>query len=58
MMLEREAELMRVRLKKKGKADLRNYLKWDHHFPAGAIAPVIHVSAQCVIQYVEIQVLV
>ena len=56
MMLEREAQLMRVRRKKKGKADLRNYLKWDHHFPAGAIAPVI--SAQSVIQYVEIHVLV
>ena len=46
VMLERVAELMRVRRKKKGKADLRNYLEWDQHFPAGAIAAVI--SAQCV----------
>ena len=42
MMLERVAQLMRVR-QKKG-TDLRNYLKWDQHFPAGATAACSDIS--------------
>ena len=42
MMLERVAQLMRVR-QKKG-TDLRNYLKWDQHLRAGAMEACSDIS--------------